>query len=73
MAWEGWMTDLEHDPHAVDGAAHDAHETHGAHDAHDPHAVMELGPIDLAAWAMAVLGGALALLVAWTLVLAARP
>jgi hypothetical protein len=67
------MTDLEHDPHAADGAAHDAHETHESHDAHDAHGVTALGPIDGPAWAMAVLGGALALLVAWALVLAATP
>jgi hypothetical protein len=67
------MTELEHDPHAVDGGAHDAHESHDAHGSHDEHAAPALGPIDWPAWGMAALGGALALLVAWTLVLAAHP
>jgi hypothetical protein len=65
------MTELEHDPHAIDGAAHDTHETHDAHDTHDAHATQALGPIDWPAWGMAAIGGALSLLVAWTLVLAA--
>lgn len=65
------MTELEHDPHDVDGAAHDAHETHDAHESHDAHEAIVLGPIDWPAWGMAALGGAMALLVAWTLMLAA--
>jgi len=58
------MSDHEHDAHAPDEAGHDAH---------DAHAVEALGPIDWPAWGMAVLGGALALLVAVTLVVAAHP
>jgi hypothetical protein len=58
------VSDHEPDPHASGDAVH------GAHDAH---AVEALGPIDWAAWAMAVLGGAVALVVAATLVIAARP
>lgn len=54
----------EPDPHANGDAQHDNH---------DAHAVEAFGPIDWPAWAMAVLGGALALLVAASLVLAARP
>ena len=61
------MSDHEHDPHAADEAGHDAH------DAHDAHAVEALGPIDWPAWGMAVMGGALALLVALSLVVAAHP
>jgi hypothetical protein len=67
---EGWMSELEHDPHAVDGAAHDVHETHDTHATHDGHEAVALGPIDWPAWGLAVLGGAVALLVAWTLMLA---
>ena len=59
------MSEHEHDAHAAVGTGHD--------DAHDAHASQALGPIDWPAWGMAVLGGALALLVAWTLVLAAHP
>lgn len=58
------MSDHEHDPDAADEAGHDAHDAHG---------VEALGPIDRPAWGMAVLGGALALLVALTLVVAAHP
>ncbi len=58
------MSDHAHDPDAVDGAGHDPH---------DAHAVEALGPIDWPAWGMAVIGGALALLVALTLVVAAHP
>ena len=58
------MSDHEHDPHVADEAGHDAH---------DAHAVEALGPIDWPAWGMAVIGGALALLVALTLVVAAHP
>jgi hypothetical protein len=61
------MPEHEHDAHAADAAGHDAH------DAHDAHAVAVLGPIDWRAWAMAVLGGAAALLVALALVRAAHP
>jgi hypothetical protein len=61
------MSDHEHDPHAADEAGH------GAHDAHDAHAAEALGPIDWPAWGMAVVGGALALLVALSLVVAAHP
>ena len=67
------MTEIEHDPHAVDGAAHDTHETHDTHDAHDAQAAQTLGPIDWPAWGMAILGGAVALLVAVSLVIAAHP
>jgi hypothetical protein len=55
----------EHDAHA-DGDGHDAA------DAHDAHATVALGPIDWPAWAMAAVGGALALLVAVSLVMAAQ-
>ncbi len=58
------MSDHEPDPHAVDESGHDGH---------DAHAAQALGPIDWPAWGMAVLGGALALVVALTLVLAAHP
>ena len=58
------MSEHEHDSHAP------ALNGHGAHDAH---AAPALGPIDWPAWGMALLGGALALVVAWTLVLAAHP
>jgi hypothetical protein len=58
------MSDHEPDPHAATDASHDAHDTHAA---------TALGPIDWAAWGMAVLGGALALLVALALVRAGQP
>jgi hypothetical protein len=58
------MSEHEPDPHAADAAGHDAH---------DAHAVEALGSIDWAAWAMAVLGGALAVVVAYALVRAAHP
>ncbi len=61
------MSEHQHDPHAADGTGHDGH------DGHDAHAAQVLGPIDWRAWGMAVIGGALALLVAWTLVMAAHP
>lgn len=61
------MSDQEHDPHAGGGTGPDGH------DAHDPHAVQALGPIDWPAWGMALVGGVLAVLVAWALVLAAHP
>lgn len=43
------------------------------HDANDAHATEPLGPIDWQAWGMAVLGGALAVVVAVTLMVAAQP
>jgi hypothetical protein len=58
------MSDHETDPHASDAAGHDAHDAHGTE---------ALGPIDWPAWGMAAVGGALAVLVALTLVLAAHP
>jgi hypothetical protein len=64
---EEWMSEHEHDPHAASGTGHDAQDTH------DAHAAQALGPVDWPAWGMAILGGALAVLVAWTLVLAAHP
>jgi hypothetical protein len=59
------MSDHQTDVHATHDDAHTAHD--------DAHAVQALGPIDWAAWGMAVMGGALAALVALTLVLAAHP
>lgn len=61
---ENDVSDHEHDPHATGDAGHDAH---------DAHAATPLGPIDWPAWAMAVLGGALSVLVAVALVVAANP
>ena len=58
------MSDHEPDPHAADATGHDAHDVHTA---------QALGPIDWPAWGMAVIGGALALLVALTLLVAAHP
>jgi hypothetical protein len=43
-----------------------------AHGGHDPDAAVGLGPIDWAAWAMAVVGGGLGLLVAVSLVIAGQ-
>jgi hypothetical protein len=60
------MSEHEHDTHSAAGTGDDP-------PAHDAHAAPALGPIDLPAWGMAILGGALAVLVAWTLVLAAHP
>lgn len=60
--------------HAPDEHTSDSHAPDDAqHGGHDAHAVEPLGPIDWPAWGMAVLGGALALVVAVTLVLAAHP
>jgi hypothetical protein len=56
------VSHAEPDPHAV------ADDAHGGHDAH---AVATLGPIDWPAWAMAALGGALGLVVAAALMVAA--
>ncbi|MFN8517982.1 MAG: hypothetical protein U0667_01030 [Chloroflexota bacterium] len=58
------MSGHEPDPHASVDAGHDAH---------DAHATEVLGPIDWAAWAMAVVGGVLAVLVAASLAVAAHP
>lgn len=58
------MSDHEFDPTADGDTGHDAHEAHAA----EP-----LGPIDWPAWGMAVLGGAVAVLVAVSLVIAAHP
>ncbi len=58
------MTDHEPDPHASEDAEHDPHDAHTA---------LALGPIDWPAWAMAVLGGVLAIVVAASLVMGARP
>ena len=56
------VSHTEPDPHAV---------ADDAHDGHDAHAVVTLGPIDWPAWAMAALGGALGLVVAAALMVAA--
>jgi hypothetical protein len=61
------MSERGHGPEATDEPRRDGY------DAHDGHASQMLGPIDWPAWGMAILGGALALFVALTLVLAAHP
>ena len=66
-----------HEPNATAEAGHeavDAHDSaHGGGHGHDDAHAQHLGPIDWAAWAMAIAGGALAVLVAITLVFAAHP
>jgi hypothetical protein len=66
-----------HEPNASGDSGHEAVDAHGAtHDSahgHDDAHTQELGPIDWAAWAMAIAGGALAVLVAITLVFAVHP
>jgi hypothetical protein len=58
----------------VSGHEPDPHASHDAgHDVHDAHAAETLGPIDWGAWAMAMVGGVLAVLVAVSLVVAAHP
>lgn len=61
---ENDVSDQAHDPHATGDAGP------GAHDAH---AAVPLGPIDWPAWATAALGGALAVIVAAALAIAAHP
>jgi hypothetical protein len=61
------MSEQVHDPEATDEPQQDGHHPPEAHTA------QVLGPIDWPAWGIAILGGALAVLVALSLVLAAHP
>lgn len=55
--------------HSADAAGQGAADHHGAADYHSDHAEEPLGPIDRAAWGMALAGGLMGLMVAGALYL----